>query len=394
MAQSERLQAQRIIYLTSGFINNSLNPAEIQELENWRKENATNQSLFEELTDPEKQQQAVHRMQQYDTEGSLQKIKQAILEGGKPARIISIWPKIFTAAAIAVFAGIFIFIYSRHQPNAQIVSLKPHPQYIAPGSNKAILTLASGKKIIINGAGKSIIATQGAVQISNTNDGEIIYKAANQLTNNMTEFNTIETPKAGKYQLQLSDGTKVWLNAASSLHYPVSFKGNNRTVELTGEAYFEVTKDKSKPFAVISGGQKVTVLGTHFNINSYKDEDHVATTLVEGSVQVAFGNHQALLVPGQQSSLKNGEIKVSKADIHLAIAWKDGQLAFLRTDLKAVLRQISRWYNVDIEYVGKVPNFTISGDVSREADLSAMLEILKLYDVHFIQQGRKLIITE
>lgn len=394
MAQNERLQAQRIIYLVSGFINNSLNFDELKELENWRKEKQANQQLFDELTDTAKQKQAIHRMQQYDTEGSLSKVKQAIQSGNKQHKTISLsWLKIGAAATVILASALFA-IYFRHIPNQQIASLKPQPQYIAPGSDKALLTLANGQKIIISHKANNNITIQGGMQISNTSGGSIIYKRVNQLTNNMIEYNTIETPKAGKYQVQLSDGTKVWLNAASSLHYPLSFKGNTRTVELNGEAYFEVAKDKTKPFTVISGGQKVTVLGTHFNINSYKDEDHIATTLVEGSVQVSFGNSQALLIPGQQSSLKNGQIKVSKADIHLATAWKSGQLAFLRTDLKSALRQISRWYDIDVEYIGNVPDFTISGDVSRDADLSAMLEILKLYDVHFIQQGRKLIIMQ
>lgn len=394
MAQNERLQAQRIIYLVSGFIKDTLSFAELQELESWRKENPGNQQLFDELTDTAKQQQAVQRMQQYDTEGSLNKVKQVIQASNKRDKLSLRWPKALVAAATVILASTLLILYFRHTPSEQIVSLQPHPQYIAPGSDKAVLTLANGKKIVINPTANTVIARQGGVQISNTSGGRIIYTRVNQLTNDMAEYNTIETPKAGKYQLQLPDGTKVWLNAASSLHYPVAFTGNTRTVELNGEAYFEVAKNKSKPFTVVSGGQKVTVLGTHFNINSYKDEDHIATTLVEGSVQVSFGGKQAILIPGQQSAVKNGEIKVSKADIHLAIAWKDGQLAFLRTDLKSALRQISRWYDIDVEYIGNVPDFTISGDVSRDADLSAMLEILKLYDVHFVQQGRKLIITK
>jgi transmembrane sensor len=395
MAPLEFSQAQRTIFLITRFIDGTIDFAELQELDSWRKGSSENENLFQELTNPEMQDQAIKKMQHYNTAGSLDKIKQIIEDNNNQRKIISMrWLKILAAATTVAIASVLIFTYKLHKSSNEIVSLKPHPQYIAPGSDKAVLTLANGKKIIINQRGTGIVAVQSGVQINNTIDGKIIYTEANQLTQNMIEFNTIETPKAGKYQLQLPDGTKVWLNADTKLHYPVAFKGKERTVELNGEAYFEVAKDKSKPFSVFSNGQKVTVLGTHFNINSYKDEGHIRTTLVEGSVQVSFGNAKEILKPGQQSSLRNGEIKVSKADIHLAIAWKDGQLAFLRTDLKSVLRQIARWYDIEVEYVGKVPDFTISGDVSRDADLSAMLEILKLYDVHFIQQGRKLIITE
>jgi transmembrane sensor len=395
MAPSEFSQAQRTIYLITRFIDGTIDFAELQELDSWRKESPEKESLFQELTNPEMQEHAIKKMQRYDTAGSFDKIKQIIQDNDKQRKVISMrWLKILAAATTLAVASILLFTYEFHKSTNSIVSLKPHPQYIAPGSDKAILTLANGKKIIINQRGTGIVAVQAGVQINNTIDGKIIYTEANQLTQNMIEFNTIETPKAGKYQLQLPDGTKVWLNADTKLHYPIAFKGKERNVELMGEAYFEVAKDKTKPFSVFSNGQKVTVLGTHFNINSYKDEGHIATTLVEGSVQVSFGNSKEILKPGQQSSLRNGEIKVSKADIHLAIAWKDGQLAFLRTDLKSVLRQIARWYDIEVEYVGKVPDFTISGDVSRDADLSSMLEILKLYDVHFIQHGRKLIITE
>jgi len=199
MAQSKQLQAQRIIYLASGYINNTLNFAELQELEKWRKEKPANQQLFDELTDTAKQQQAIQRMQQYDTEGSLAKVKQVIQSGNKQDKIISMrWPKALVAAATVILASAVIFLYFRHVPNEQIVSLKPHPQYIAPGSDKAILTLSNGKKITINRPGNGIIATQGGVQISNTTGGSIIYTAANQSTQNMIEYNTIQTPKAGK----------------------------------------------------------------------------------------------------------------------------------------------------------------------------------------------------
>jgi transmembrane sensor len=395
MASSDFPQAQRIIYLISRYNDGSIDFAELQELEQWRRQERSNEALFKELLDEKKQQQAIERMQSYDTAGSLRKIKERIAaENNKTKFSIGKWPKLLMAAAILVCLGLFLILRLKQHPAQTMVDLKPRPTYIAAGSDKAILTLADGKKVLLTKKTTGIIAEQAEIQINNSTDGKLTYSPIGKADNSTMNiaFNTIETPRAGKYELQLPDGTKVWLNAASSLRYPIAFNGKTRDVELTGEAYFEVAKDKTKPFSVTSSGQKVTVLGTHFNINSYTDEAHIATTLVEGSVQVSYGANHALLIPGQQSALSDGQFNITKADIHLATAWKDGQLAFLRTDLKSVLRQISRWYNIDVEYVGKAPNFSISGDVSRDADLSAMLKILELYDVHFVQQGHKLII--
>jgi transmembrane sensor len=390
MALQDFPEAQRIVYLISRFTSGVIDFAELQELDNWKRQSESNRQLFNVLLDEAKQREAIEKMQGYDSKGSLQKIKQA-MAFSQNRTIVAPWIRIAIAASILVAAGLILFVSRQRQPQ-QYAIVKSHPEYIAPGSDKAILTLANGKKITINQNTKGVIAIQAGMQVRNAAGGTIVYTQSGETNNHMIEYNTIETPRAGKYHLQLPDGTNVWLNAASSLHYPVAFKGKTREVELTGEGYFEVAKDKTKPFSVTASGQKVTVLGTHFNINAYNDEPQVATTLVEGSVHVATGKHEALFKPGQQSLLKTGELNVVPADLHLATAWKNGQLAFLRTDLKTVLRQISRWYDIDVEYQGSVPHFTISGDVSREADLSAMLEILKLYDVRFVQEGRKLII--
>jgi transmembrane sensor len=396
MAQPDFPEAQRIVYLVSRYIDGSIDFAELQELDSWRKEKPENEILFKELINKENQDQAIRRMQSYDTQGSLSKLRQTIAEKkSKDNATIKLWKLLLTAASITLLIGTFIFFYFEKQDhNNDDAALKPNPQYIPAGTNRAILTLAGGKKIILNQSAIGIIATQGNMQVKNAQDGKIIYsETGQQNASALAEYNTIETPKAGKYKVQLPDGTNVWLNAASSLHYPIAFNGNTREVELTGEAYFEVAKDKHKPFTVTSAGQKVTVLGTHFNINAYKDESNINTTLLEGSVRVNSNDNQALLKPGEQSALSGETLKVSKANIHLATAWKDGQLAFGHTDLKSVLRQTSRWYNIDVEYIGKVPDISISGDVSMDADLSTMLKMLQFYNVHFVQQGRKLIIT-
>nr|WP_082855809.1 FecR family protein [Mucilaginibacter sp. L294] len=396
MAQQDFPKAQRIIYLISHYIDGSIDFTELQELDSWRKEKPSNENLFQELIDKESQSGAIREMQRYDTKGSLEKIKLTIEKNKAKGKVIPfIWQKLLAVACFTILIGVMLFFYNGHKANYTIVTnLKPHPQYIPPGSNKAILTLADGTQINIDAGTKGIIATQEGTQIQSTVNGQLIYSKNSRLESNaIIGYNTIETPKAGRYKVQLPDGTNVWLNSASSLHYPIAFNGNTRDVELNGEAYFEVAKDKHKPFTVTSAGQKVTVLGTHFNINAYKDEAKINTTLLEGSVRVISGDKQALLKPGEQSAINDNNIQISKADIHLATAWKDGQMAFVHTDLKSVLRQISRWYNIDVEYVGKVPDISISGDASMDADLSVMLKMLSFYNVHFVQQERKLIIT-
>jgi len=397
MAPIDFSNAQRIVYLVSRYIDGTIDFAQLQELDEWRKTAKENEVLFQQLIDQEKQKAAIERMQAYDSPASLEKIKSLITASKEQqATYKTLWAKLLVAASVIAVIGISVFMYQRKPISQQTASLKPHPTFVAPGSDKAVLVLANGKKVLLTKQASGVIAVQAGVQVSNSKNGQLVYTGNLKATNNNMNiaFNTIETPRGGKYQLQLPDGTKVWLNAASSLRYPVAFSGSTRDVELTGEAYFEVAKDKTKPFTVNASSQKVTVLGTHFNINAYKDEPRIATTLLEGSVKVTYGESHALLVPGQQSSLRGEQLTVAKTDTYLATAWKDGKLAFLRTDLKTVLRQISRWYNIDVEYIGKTPQFSISGDVSRDADLSAMLRILEIYDVHFTQQGRKLIITD
>jgi ferric-dicitrate binding protein FerR (iron transport regulator) len=227
-------------------------------------------------------------------------------------------------------------------------------------------------------------------------DGQIVYDDEN-MSKNALLYNAITTPKGRQYQLTLADGSKVWLNAASSIRYPTAFPGNERVVEITGEAYFEITPDRIKPFRVFVKGMEVQVLGTHFNINSYDDEATIKTTLLEGSVKVKMNNNTRLLLPGQQAQISSnagdGDIKVVK-DIDLAVvmAWKNGYFSFDKTDLGAVMRQISRWYIVDIIYTGKIPDRKFGGEISRNNNLSEVLKILEESKVKFRIEGAKIFV--
>ncbi len=268
---------------------------------------------------------------------------------------------------------------------------------LPPGSDKAVLTLSDGSIIILDDASAGHIAMQEKVKVSKIDDGILVYQP-NELSTALV-YNSISTPKGGKFSITLSDGSRVWLNAASSLRFPVNFVGKERRVELTGEGYFEIAKDKSKPFIVdVAGKEEVEVLGTHFNINAYNDESSINTTLLEGSIKVkTAGSAQSkLLSPGQQFMLfSEGKNKVhSDVDLDETIAWKNDKFDFGEsTDLENVMRQIARWYDVEVEYAGNVSGIHLSGSISRNVDASKVFQMLELTGVaQFRISGKKVIV--
>lgn len=272
---------------------------------------------------------------------------------------------------------------------------------IKPGGDKAILTLANGQQIILDTAANGAITNQGGTKVIKIG-GQIVYNGTNSpVTNNAPVYNTITTPKGGQYQLVLADGSKAWLNAASSLRFPTTFNGDDRKVELTGEGYFEVAHDAAKPFKVhvntLSGdeGMDVKVLGTHFNINSYSDEPAFKTTLLEGKVLVTKGEKYINLNPGQQAILRHdqNDIRIDyDADVNEAVAWKNGNFVFNKADVETIMRQIVRWYDVEIMYGGKVSKETFSGIVSRQGNVSQVLRIMEESGMKFKIEGKKIIV--
>lgn len=263
---------------------------------------------------------------------------------------------------------------------------------VNPGSNKAVLTLADGSSIILDSNRNGTLATQGNIQILKSN-GVLSYNNSGK-KNAPVLYNTVSTPRGGQYQLILTDGTKVWLNAASSIRFPASFTGKERRVELLGEAYFEVAKNANVPFKVQVNGMEVEVLGTHFNINSYENELAVRTTLLEGSVKINKNHTSDILKPGQQAQVGNdGKIRIiDHADLTEAIAWKDGKFQFDKADIHAVMRQVARWYDVDVAYQGKVSSH-FGGTISRDVKLSQVLNMLELTgEVKFEIKDRKVVV--
>lgn len=270
---------------------------------------------------------------------------------------------------------------------------------VAPGSNKAILTLANGKTIILTNAKNGLLAQQGGTQINKTANGQIIYNAAQVVGGTDTSYNTITTPRGGQFMVVLPDSTKVYLDAGSSLRFPAAFTGKLRTVMLTGEAYFEVAHNKARPFHVLTKGQMIEVLGTHFNINAYDDEKVIKTTLLEGSVRVSDAGKLALLIPGEQAQIaqpfsgSKGINVIRNADTEEAIAWKNGFFQFDNADIQTIMRQFSRWYNVDVTFDGQVKERLFSGAIHRNLTLLQALDLLNYANVHFNIDGKKITVS-
>jgi ferric-dicitrate binding protein FerR (iron transport regulator) len=306
------------------------------------------------------------------------------------------WKIQLTAAAIIIcmfsVGGYFVLKPSSEKQIAKSLPITKDKNKITPGKNNAILTLADGSSIILDQAQNGNLATQGNTKILKMN-GMLSYNTSQNKTTKVL-YNTISTPRGGQYQLIFTDGTKVWLNAASSLRFPTNFEGKERKVELSGEAYFEVAKNKAMPFKVKVNKMEVEVLGTHFNINSYEDESTIRTTLLEGSVRINQNKNTGILKPGQQAQTDQfGAIKIiNDADLEEAIAWKEEKFQFGRADIHEVMRQVARWYDVNIEYKGTVSSH-FGGTISRNASLSQVLDMLHLTGkVKFEVKDRKIVV--
>ncbi|WP_316823462.1 FecR family protein [Pedobacter gandavensis] len=311
----------------------------------------------------------------------------ADLQVGKIRRL-ALWPSIAVAAgiAIALTAGLLLYQEPTNKED-QIISAQ-HIAQIPAGGNHAVLTLDDGRQISLSDARKGTLVSESGINISKTKDGQLVYQLSN--VNKPQTYNTISTPNGGQYQVVLPDGTRVWLNAASSLRFPLTFDHlSERKVELKGEAYFEVARQLSKikgervPFVVVTEKQRVEVLGTHFNINAYKEEPDLKTTLIEGSVKVSDQKNSVVLKPGEQARAHQDKLLLAKVDTEEIISWKNGYFRFNNTDLKTIMRQAARWYDVDVEYEGQIPPLLISGEVSRQVDAAAFLEMLKYLNVKF-----------
>lgn len=310
------------------------------------------------------------------------------------AKKASLWPRIAVAASLLLIVSVGLYFY-RYKTATDNQTQIAYQNDVAPGKVGATLTLASGKKIRLTDAANGEIAKEAGISVTKTADGQLIYKIK-ETTGSSDKINTLSTAQGETYILILPDKSKVWLNAASSLTYSANLIQNGkRRVKLTGEAYFEVAKDKKHPFIVKSRNQSVEVLGTHFNINAYDDETIIKSTLLEGSVSVVSNGKSALLKPGQQSVLAGNALTVQKANIADAVAWKNGEFRFSNEHIESIMRKISRWYDVEIDYKGEITNEGFNGAITRFSNIEDVLKIMERSKaVHFKIQGRRIIVEK
>ncbi|MBT2561033.1 FecR domain-containing protein [Pedobacter sp. ISL-68] len=295
----------------------------------------------------------------------------------KRVKPFTLWKKIAAAAAILVFIVSAVFYFNNSHKREKNVVVLNHAKTIKPGSDKAILTLGNGQQIVLNTAAQGQIALESGTTINKTADGTLAYDVISAASEEVV-LNTVSIPRGGQYSLVLPDGSKVWLNAASSIRFPTRFTGNSREVELDGEAYFEVAKNKQMPFYVKAQDMKLKVLGTHFNIMAYKDEAFIKTTLLEGKVMLTSASAVTYLKPGEEGVLYENKFTVNKADIEQTMAWKNGYFLFNEENLSSVMRKISRWYDIDIVYNTHNNKLSYTGSVSKFKDISEVLKVLSL----------------
>ncbi|MEP7375143.1 MAG: FecR domain-containing protein [Chitinophagaceae bacterium] len=390
--------------LLHAWVQDNLNDQQTEELFQYLSSHPQqSERLLHELTDTYKHKMINAPLLKEEISG---RMLQGLLTKINTAPVIPIrqstpgnWKRWAAAAAILLIAGSTTYLMIDHQPKTiakQVFINTQHTEKDAlPGFDGAVLTTAGGSQIILDNTTNGIVSKEGNTEaVKQTN--QLVYNESSKALPEIETYNTLRTMKGRKFQLILADGTKVWLDAASSLTYPIAFTGMQRKVKATGQVYFEVAKDPAKPFIVEAAGTSVQVLGTHFNVNAYEDESTMKTTLLEGMIKITRDNNSSLLKPGQQAVInasEPGSIKVNNTvDIDAVMAWKNGLFQFINADLNTVLRQLSRWYDMDIVYEGKMPKREFEGKIGRDLNLSQVLKLLETLQVHFRIEGNKLIV--
>jgi transmembrane sensor len=377
--------AYRIAYLVAGYIRKNLTEAEHDELDAWVEASDENMLLFEELTDEKNIEANLAWMDKTRTEQALQSTKERI-EFNPERNKLKTRKWFYSIAASVIFLigafGIYKIINNKQSKQPSIAKIDK--TQIQPGGNKATLTLSNGTVINLVRIPNGLIRNDNGATINKSKDGEILYHDSSIANNNITSYNVLTTPKGGQYKVQLPDGSMVWLNASSSLKYPTAFPGNERSVYLEGEGYFEIVKDKNKPFKVrLADESEVKVLGTHFNVMAYEDEKSKEVTLLEGRVQIIKNNNNQNLEPGQQGKITEEKIIVNIADTEQVVGWKNGQFVFRDADIQSIMRQVARWYDVDVKYKTESSQH-FNATIFRNEPVLRLLHILEETDqIHF-----------
>jgi hypothetical protein len=402
-------QNQHIDGLILLHLREELDESGKRELDEWINASDENKQLFERLTDPAFLASNLKAADYINSAAMLKEIR------SRSNKVFFIgaenWRKYVAAAAILFFiAGVYFWNRSNKNEVAITKDIAQQKADVAPGHDGAVLKLSNGNTIVLDSAANGTLANQGTTQVVKKANGQLVYNSQTGEAQIETIYNELSTARGRKFQVTLPDGSNVWLNASSSIRYPVQFTANERRVEITGEAYFEVTHNIEKPFIVhvsVPGGKAgwgadVRVLGTHFNVMAYQEEDAINTTLLQGSVKVISNKATALLAPGQQAQIvavkmQQGqqEIKIKKnADVDKAVAWKNGYFSFKNDNIETLMKQIERWYDVDVIYEDKIPQ-TFSGTIPSNVNVSNIFKILETTgSVHFRIEGKKIIITK
>lgn len=300
------------------------------------------------------------------------------------------------AASILLISGLLYYLFIRSDPettNPGTAAVLPVGSEISPGGDRAVLTLSDGRQIVLDSATNGVLAEQGSSEVVKLANGQIVYRPGKSSADGPV-YNTMSTPKGGQYRLVLPDGSNIWLNAASSVTYPVAFNNTERNIAVQGEVYLEVAADKQRPFRVAAAGTEIVVLGTKFNLNAYGNEEWMKTTLLEGSVRVMRDGREETLQPGQQCLVdETGKLKlVAHANTEETIAWKNGFFSFRQADIQTVMRQFERWYDIEVRYEGTLPLRKFEGELERGLQLSEILKILDKMGVGFRMEDRTLIV--
>ena len=378
------MEQDRLEYLLNQYANGLMSEGENVELDRWY-ENLNEQpgDLEELIKKSGGRENLINRLL-----SDFKKRKLKLKGPGKPLSV----RYVAMAASVLLFMAIGLYLFKQPAKNVsekKTAKLEKEISPIKPGTNKATLTLNNGEVLDLSQIQEGEIIVKQGLKIQKTKDGQLLYQAVSD--KKATGFNTISVPRGGNYQVVLADGTQIWINASSTLKFPVHFSKTERFVELSGEAYFEVAPEKSRPFKVISKDQVVTVLGTHFNVNAYEDQDEVTTTLLEGSVRVLAASSAVskVLKPGQQSLLKGNALRVSEADIDHVMAWKKGFFLFKDEDIHEIMEQISRWYDVEVVYEDGFENQHFGVYISKDKDIKSVLNLMQATkSVKFIIEGR------
>lgn len=391
---NENIAAERIRYLFGLYMNGSISSAEERELAELSLVPA-NETLIKDLEQEYWETEPVTVLTAEESASYLSKIF-----GAEQAPVKSFrWWRVAVAASILLavtLGGYFLFVNKTDKPT-EITQTPLLPNDIkAPENNRAIITLADGRTVYLDSAKNGQLAVQGNVKLVKLANGQIAYQTASGEMLKEIRYNTLHNPRGSKViDMRLADGSHVWLNAGSSVTYPVDFAGNERKVSITGEAYFEVTHDAAKPFFVSKGDMQVQVLGTHFNVNAYDDEADIKVTLFEGSVKVANATGSVLIRPHEQAIVSGKEVTVTdKVDVDAVMAWKNGLFSFNRADLKTMMKELARWYDVDVVYEGNVPAMEFGGELQRSLNLSQVLRALEKSQVRFRIEGNKIIVLK